>query len=147
MIISGDANAILRAYLAGHCWPPIPPPTLIAIVEDRIYCPRLPEKTALPALAFFVRGGDSTPYIPPIVDPSFQFDCWGTSPLEARSVYRALYEFLQDTDNQQVIVGADTYRIFSAIEEVQGQDIQDVEFPSYHKVLTFFKVKIQIEEV
>lgn len=135
--MSGDVNAILRAYLAAQAG-------LTAVVSTRIYCPRLPEKASLPALSFFARGGSSTPYIPPIVDPSFQFDCWGTSPIEARSVYAALYDVLQGIENQSVVVGGSTYRILSAVEEVQGQDIQDVEYPAYHRVVAFFKVTIQI---
>jgi hypothetical protein len=135
--MSRDVNSIMRAYLAAQAG-------LTAVVSTRIYCPRLPEKASLPALAFFVRGGSSTAYIPPIVDPSFQFDCWGNSPIEARSVYTALYDVLQGIENQSVAVGGDTYRILSAVEEVQGQDIQDVENPGYHRVMTFFKVVIQI---
>jgi hypothetical protein len=135
--MSGDANSILRTWLAAQA-------SLTAVVSTRIYCPRLPEKATLPALAFFVRGGSSTPYIPPLVDPSFQFDCWGSSPIEARSVYTALYDVLQGQENLPVVVGITTYYIKSAIEEVQGQDIQDVEYPDYHRVLTFFRVKIAI---
>jgi hypothetical protein len=143
--MSGDVNIILRAYFFGQSWPLLPPvTTLISLVEDRIYCPRLPEKAILPALAFFVRGGTSTPYIPDIVDTSFQFDCWGRDPIEARSVYRALYDSLQGIENQLVAVGEDTYRILSAIEEVQGQDIQDIEYPGYHRVIAFFRVKMEI---
>ena len=130
--MSGDVNAIMRQYLgvalAGEAW------------VGRIYCPRLPEKATLPALAFFVRGGMSTPYIPPLVSPSFQFDCWGSNPIEARSVYIALYDALQGI--QQQAVGG--YRIASAVEEVSGYEIQDVEFPNYHRVITFFKVIIEI---
>uniref|UniRef100_A0A6M3LU12 Tail protein n=1 Tax=viral metagenome TaxID=1070528 RepID=A0A6M3LU12_9ZZZZ len=129
---SGDVNAILRTYLvtalAAEAW------------VARIYCPRLPEGARLPALAFFVRGGTSTPYIPAIVSPSVQFDCWGTSPIEARSVYIALYDCLQGIEN--VTVGA--YKIKSAIEEVQGYEMQDVEFPGYHRVVTFFEIMLQI---
>ena len=128
---SGDVNAIVRAYLVGP---------MAATVGTRIYCPRLPEKTTLPALGFFVRGGASNPYIPPIVAPSFQFDCWGSSPIQARSVYIALYDCLQGIQN--VTVGA--YKIKSAIEEVQGYEMQDVEFPGYHRVVTFFKIMLEI---
>lgn len=135
--MSGDVNSIMRAFLAAQAG-------LTTIVSTRIYCPRLPEKAVLPALAFFVRGGSSTAYIPPIVDPSFQFDCWGTSSIEARSVYTALYDVLQGIENEPVVVGGNTYYIKSAIEEVQGQDIQDVEYPHYHRVVAFFRVKIAI---
>ena len=132
-----DVNSILRAYLAADAG-------LIGVVGNRIYCPRLPEGATLPALGFFVRGGNSTPYIPPIVEPSFQFDCWGSSPIEARSVYTALYDALQGIQNVKVTIAPDDYYIKSAIEEVQGQDVQSVDFPNYYRVISFFRVKIQI---
>ena len=135
--MSGDVNAIVRKYIAADGG-------LIALVGTKIYVPRIPEKTALPAIGFFARGGSSTPYIPPLVEPSFQFDCWGTTPIEARSVYIALYDCLQGIQNQAVVIGINTYRIASAIEEVQGQEIQDVDFPNYYRVLTFFRIMIQI---
>ena len=135
--MSGDVNAILRVHLAANAG-------IIAKVGARIYCPRLPEKAILPAIGFFVRGGFSTPYIPQIVEPSFQFDCWADDPIEARSVYTAVYDCLQGVQDASVTIGATTYRILSAVEEAQGQDIQGVEEPGYHRVLTFFRVMIEI---
>lgn len=90
-----DTNSIIREYLVNQ-------PTLTAEVGTRIYCPRLPENTILPAISFFTRGGISTPYIPGIINPSVQFDCWGNDPIEARQVYRALYDNLQGIQNQLV---------------------------------------------
>ena len=113
--------------------------------SPKIYCPRIPENTKLPALGFFTRGGRSTPYIPGIVTPSVQFDCWGTSPKAARQVYRALYDVLQGIQNQSVTVGGSDYKILSAIEEVQGQDLQDVDIPAYYRVLTSFSIMIRAE--
>jgi len=133
----GDVNAIVRAWLVTQT-------TLTAKVSTRIYCPRLPEGATLPAVGFFVRGGLSTPYIPPIVDPSFQFDCWAATQIAAREVYGALYEVLQGVENQSIAVGGTTYRILAAREEVQGQDVQDVEHPGYCRVIAFFALKIQI---
>ncbi len=135
--MSADANAILRAYLAANAG-------LAAIVGAKIYCPRVPENTALPALGFFTRGGDSNPYIPQIVSPSYQFDCWGTTPIQARSLYIALYDCLQGLQDATITIGATTYRILSAIEEVQGQDVQSVDDPGYYRVIGFFKVIIEI---
>lgn len=135
--MSGNVNAIVNTYLRADTG-------LIAIVGDRIYSPRLPEKATLPALALFVRGGTSTPYIPPYVNPSFQFDCWGTTPLEARELYTELYDTLQGIENKSVVVGGTTYTLVSAIEEVQGQDIQDMEYPNRHRVITFFRITIKI---
>ena len=135
--MSGDVNAILRVHLAANAG-------LVAIVGAKIYCPRVPENTALPALGFFARGGDSNPYIPQIVSPSYQFDCWGTSAIQARSLYVALYDCLQGLQNATITIGATTYRILSAVEEAQGQDIQDVDEIGYHRVIAFFDVMIEI---
>lgn len=133
-----DTNAIIRAFLVLQT-------TLTNIVGTKIYCPRLPENTELPALGFFTRGGSSTPYIPGIVNPSIQFDCWGTSPQAARQVYRALYDILQGIQNQLVAVDGSNYIILSAIEEVQGQDLQDVDVPAYYRVLALFSIMIRAE--
>lgn len=134
-----DTNEIIRAYLVS-CG------TLTVLVTNAdttfgIYCPRLPENAELPAVSFFTRGGTSTPYIPGIVNPSVQFDCWADNLIDAREVYCALYDNLQGIQNQAV--GA--YKILSAIEEVQGQDLVDVEIPNYFRVLTFFEIMIRAE--
>ncbi len=129
-----DVNAIIQTYLLTAA-------SLVALVVDRIYCPRLPEKATLPAVSYFVRGGLSTPYIPGIVEPSVQFDCWAANPIDAREVYRALYDALQGIQN--ITVGS--YQIMSAIEEVQGQDLVDVEIPNYFRVLTFFSIMVRAE--
>ena len=133
-----DTNAIIRSYLTTAS-PAVNP--LIALVGGRIYCPRLPENATLPAIDFFTRGGESTPYIPGIPEPSIQFDCWAANSIDAREVYRALYDALQGI--QDVTVGS--YKILSAIEEVQGQDLVDVEIPNYFRVLTFFKIMVRAE--
>ncbi len=186
-----DTNSIIRAYLATRV-------ALTGLVGTRIYCPRLPENATLPAVSFFTRGGTSTPYIPGMPEPSVQFDCWADDPIEARKVYRALYDNLQGIQNISVasparVIGTDsndydcilshtsnnrnkpitgaltatywvasgttglgsiwatgtlyrpTYEILSAIEEVQGQDLVDVEIPNYFRVLTFFSVMIRAE--
>lgn len=131
-----DSNAIIRAYLATDT-------ALTALVGARIYCPRLPENADLPAIGFFTRGGRANPHIPPIPSPSVQFDCWGTSYIEARQVYRALYDALQGLQDQSVTIGASTYKILSAIEEVQGMDLADPDIPNYFRVLTFFEIIVR----
>ena len=138
-----DSNRIIRDYL-------ITCGTLTAFLTNpdgtwRIYCPRLPENTTLPAVSFFTRGGTSTPYIPGIISPSAQFDCWASDPITAREVYRALYSALQGIQN--VAVGADPpgYKILSAIEEVQGMDLVDVEIPNYFRTLCFFSIMIRAD--
>ena len=127
-----DTNAIIKSYLATDA-------ALTALVSTRIYCPRLPENATLPAIGFFTRGGTSTPYIPGMPAPSVQFDCWASSPIVARQVYRALYDALQGIQNVKV---GSSY-ILSAREEVQGQDLQDQDIPNYYRVLTFFEVMIR----
>jgi len=101
-----DTNSIIRAYLATST-------TLTTLVGARIYCPRLPENATLPAVSFFNRGGASTPYIPGYLDPSIQFDCWAHDPVEARKVYRAVYDSLQGIQNTSVaspahVIGTDS---------------------------------------
>ena len=135
----GDTNSIIRAYLVGQSG-------ITDIVGARIYSPRLPENADLPALGYFTRGGTSTPYIPPLVEPSIQFDCWADNPIEARSLYMAIYDALQGIQNQSVVVDGDTFHILSAIEEVQGQDLVDVDIPKYFRVLAFFKILINTKE-
>lgn len=131
-----DTNAVIRAHLAADSG-------ITALVSDRIYCPRLPENAELPAIGFFTRGGVSTPYIPGIVNPSVQFDCWAEDPIDAREVYRALYDCLQGIQNVEVTIGTDTYHILSAREEVQGQDLVDTDIQGYFRTLTFFEVMLR----
>ena len=133
-----DVNTILRTYLVAQA-------TLTAVVGTRIYCPRLPENTELPAIGYFVRGGTSTPYIPGIVNPSFQFDCWADSPSVARNVYNKLYDVLQGIQNITVAVDGTDYMILGAREEVQGQDLVDNEIPNYFRTLVFFEVMMRVE--
>jgi len=129
-----DTNKIVRDYLITQA-------LLVASVGTRIYCPRLPENAVLPAIGYFTRGGTSTPYIPGWLTPSVQFDCWADNPIEAREVYRLLYDALQGI--QYTTVGS--YKIMGAIEEVQGQDLVDVEIDNYFRVLTFFSITIKAE--
>lgn len=190
-----DTNSVIRAYLTTSS---AKVDSLIALVADRIFCPRLPENAILPAIGYFTRGGLSTPYIPGMPAPSVQFDCWAENPMDARRIYSALYEALQGIQNVSVaspslVVGTDgndyacilshtsnnrnkpitgaltatywlatgitgkggiwqngigyrpTHEIMSAIEEVQGQDLVDVEIPDYFRVLTFFSILVRAE--
>jgi hypothetical protein len=130
-----DSNAVIRSYLAANAG-------LVALVGARIFSPRLPENCALPALGFFTRGGVNNPHIEPLLLPSKQFDCWGSSPIIARQVYRGLYDALQGIQNIKVTIAGTDYYILSAIEEVQGQDLQD-EVQGYFRVLTFFQIMVR----
>lgn len=133
-----DTNSIIRAFLVLQT-------ALTDVVGQRIHCPRLPENEMLPALGFFTRGGSSTPYIPGIVTPSVQFDCWAITPIIARQVYRALYDVLQGVQREVVTVDGSDYIIWGAEEEVQGQDLQDIDIPEYYRVLTSFSIMIRAE--
>ena len=131
-----DTNTILRTYLL-TCT------TLTALVSTRIYCPRAPENATLPNVTFFTRGGRATPYIPDLPSPSVQVDCWADDPIEARTIYRALYDNLQGIQNTTVVVGATTYHIASAIEEVHGQDLVDTDIPGRFRVLSFWEIIVK----
>ena len=131
-----DTNLIIRTYLTTSSTLVDP---LIALIANRIYCPRAPENADVPNVTFFTRGGWSTPYIPDLPSPSIQFDCWADDPIEAREIYRALYDALQGIQN--VAVGDNT--ILSAIEEVQGQDLIDTDIPGRFRVLSFWEIMIK----
>jgi len=136
-----DSNSIIRAYLVTQTGLT----DLIGGATPRIYCPRLPENTTLPAVSYFTRGGSSNPHIEKIVNPSVQFNCWADNPIDAREVYRALFDALQGIQMVNVVLGTTTYTIHSAIEEVQGQDLVDVDIPNYFSVLTFFQFMIRAD--
>jgi len=53
-----------------------------------------------------------------------------------------LYDVLQGIQMQTVTVGGTDYKILSAIEEVQGQDLVDSEIITYFRTLTFFSFMI-----
>ena len=137
--MNADTNSIIRAYLVTQA-------TLTGLIggaTPRIYCPRLPEGHTLPAVSYFTRGGIPEKYVKELVNPSVQFDCWATSPLSARTIYRALYDVLHGIENQAVVIGADTFYIKSALEEVVGQDLQDADVPTYFRVISFYALRIR----
>ena len=143
-----DTNTLIRTYLLT---PSVYTNPLIALIVDRIYCPRLPENATLPAISFFTRGGNAHEYRKSAVSPSIQFDCWAlkydgepsSASIRAREVYRALYDALHSIGNADVTIGGTTYYIIKAKEEVQGQDLVDIEIPNYFRVLTFYQVTIR----
>ena len=135
-----DTNAIVLTYLRTS--------GLEAAVGGRIFCPRLPEGTSLPAISFFTRGGSALPIKGADVSPSIQFDCWADNPIEARDLYGVLFEFLQGTGGYYtasiaVTVGADTAHILEAHEEVHGQDIRDIDLPKLFSVRAFFTIRMK----
>ena len=68
---------------------------------------------------------------------------WGADQIAAREVYRALYDVLQGIQRQVVSISGTDYIIWSAIEEVTGQDLQDPDIPGYFRVLAFFSMQIK----
>lgn len=138
-----DTNVLLRTYLLTSSSLTDPLIALIGGASPRLYCPRLPENAVLPAIGFFTRGGSASPEVPGIFSPSVQFDCWADDPISARQLYRALYDALQGLGNAAVTVDGDTYHVIKAVEEVQGQDLQDVDIPGYYRVVTFYSVTIR----
>ncbi len=135
-----DTNVLIRNYLLASSVLTDP---LIALIGARLYCPRLPENATLPAISYFTRGGIANPDVPNIFSPSVQFDCWADNPIEAREVYRDLYDALQGLGNAAITIGGTTYYITKAREEVQGQDLVDVDIPNYFRVLTFYSITIR----
>ena len=139
-----DTNAIIYQYL-------IDQDTLTDIVGTRIYNPALPENVILPAISFLTIGGLDDEYIPGLLGPSIQFDCWAKNevgllgPKGARKVYRALHAVLQGKQNKIVSVGGTNYKIKSSRIEVSGQDMQDVEVPTMFRVRTSFAFIIDAE--
>ncbi len=129
-----DANVIIREYLLSVA-------ALFAVTDERIYAGRLAKNAELPALGFFIAGGTATPYIPGWITPRVQFDCWADSPISARVLCGLLYDALQGISKQKV--GA--YSIESAMAEGPGQDMQDVDIPTYFRVLSFFNIIMKVE--
>jgi len=138
-----DTNVLIRTYLLTSSPLTDPLITLIGGASPRLYCPRLPENAILPAISFFTRGGSADPEVPNIFSPSVQFDCWADKLIDAREVYRALYDALQGLGNAAIMIDGTTYYITKAREEVQGQDLQDVDIPGYFRVMTFYSITVR----
>ena len=122
---------------------------LLALVTNgatiQIYSPRMPEGVDLsvaPAVTYFVRGGFSDPNVPVIISPSYQFDCWASTPIVARQVYRALYDAMGGLVSVPIIIGGTTYYIMKSREEVHGVDLVD-EIPGYFRVMSFYSVTVK----
>ncbi len=135
-----DTNVLIRNYLLTSTALTDP---LIALIGARLYCPRLPEKHTLPAISYFTRGGVADAEVPSIYSPSVQFDCWASNSIDAREVYRALYDALAGLDSEAITIAGTLYYIMKAREEVQGQDLVDTEIPNYFRVLTFYSITIR----
>ena len=132
-----DENVVVREYL-------IAMPAIAALVGARVYAANpLPENATLPCISFFIRGGSSNPDVPSITVPSFEFNCWANDPIEARSIYRALYDELNGLYDGNVTIDGIVYWIWRAMEESHGQDIQDTDIPGLWKTMAFFAITIR----
>ncbi len=140
MINLVDTNTLIRTYLVTAAELTNP---LIALISDRLYCPRLPENATLPAISFFTRGGISEPYYPKICSPSVQFDCWADNPIDARGIYRALYDAIAGLVSVAITIAGTNYYIMKIREEVYGQDLVDIDIPNYFRVMAFYSVTIK----
>jgi len=119
---------------------------LLTDADEGIYIPRLPEGADLPAISMFSQGGAAQPYIPDFVMPDIQFLCWASDLIVARQVYRKLYDVLHAIANVTVTYDGKNFKIHSAIEEVQGQDLQDVTVTDYFSVMTSYRFTISASE-
>lgn len=135
-----DTNRLIRTYLLTSSATNDP---LIALISSGLYQGRLPLNASLPAISYITRGGVADPAVTNIFSPSIQFDCWAANPIDARKVYRALYDALQGLGNAAISIEGTTYYITKAREEAQGQDLQDIDIPSYFKVRTFYSITIR----
>ena len=135
-----DTNRLIRDYLTTSADLTDP---LIALVGEKIYCPRLPEGAVLPAIGYFTRGGTADPSHPKYCSPSVQFDCWAANSIDARNVYRKLYDAMQGLVSVSITISGTDYYIMKVVEEVQGQDLVDTEIPNYFRVLTFYSITIR----
>ena len=132
-----DTNQVVRDYLIDQAG-------ITALVDERVYAANpLPQNATLPCISFFTRGGTSIPSVPTILMPSIQFSCWADDPIEARKIYRALYDELNGLYDANVTIDGTVYWIMRAIEEVQGQDLQDTDIPGYWRTLTFYAITIR----
>ena len=138
-----DTNRLIREYLLESSVLTDPLIDLIGGASPRLYCPRLPDKATLPAIGYFTRGGVASAELPHIFSPSVQFDCWAHDLIDARAVYRPLYDCLEGLDIVPVVIDGTTYYIMKAREEVHGQDLVDTEIPNYFRVLTFYSITIR----
>ena len=89
---------------------------------DYVYWPEIPSNVTMPrkAIAFRFTGGSTEPYLR-AQQVRVAFRCYGSSHVEAMSVYRALYDRLHDTQN--FIVGDVGFH--GASESVPGEPLEE----------------------
>lgn len=125
-----DESAALRSMLEADG-------VLTALIGQRLWAETDVPATGYqpsqgPAICFKVRGGTDD-YTDALQHDSFQFKCYGATPLLARECYRALHAALQ---NKQAVL------IRWARREILGQLLLEPE-TGWPYVLTAYKVMIQ----
>ena len=121
-----DTSEALRDYLL----------TVPALAAARFYAERdTPPPNYKPAdgWAFcFKRRGGGQHYEGVILEPSYQFKCYGATELAANQAYRALYDALD---------GMAEYLLQAAEMETQGQTLYEPK-TNWPYVLVFFKFSV-----
>lgn len=114
-----DAHNALRSYLIAAS------PLRTLLGGDFVFVPEVPATVTglvMPekAISFRMTGGQSVKSLR-AQKARVTFRCWGTTSEEAREVYRALYDRLNDKQN--FVVG--TVGFHGADEEVPGEPLED----------------------
>jgi hypothetical protein len=131
-----DANGTILAWIAGDT-------ATMALATGGVFSPKIPQDynpTNGLALAVSSRGGTAEDECP-ILEASIQVLAWAPQDegLRARALYRAIFDLMHGKTN--INLGAAGY-IFSAVEEVAGQDGEDPE-TKWATVTSFFKVMMR----
>ena len=134
MSLPVDEAEVLTAFLLAQS-------DLTGVVGDNILGPGGDLDSIRQAVTFEGAGG--TPHrLKEIGECSFLFKCWGSTPVEAKEVYRALYLSLHQKTNEPV--GA--HVILSARMETGGQTLRDPDTPrgqNWYYVPAIYRVKIR----
>lgn len=126
-----DSNEVVRAFLVAQ-------PEIQAVVDQRVFCPRIPEDSELPAIGLHTAAGHGLEKLPEVFSASVQIDCWASTLMEAREVYRTVYDVMQW--RWGLTSGAST--LLSIYEETHGQDMPE-EPLHYWRVLSQWRITIQ----
>jgi hypothetical protein len=122
-----DTTEVLRTFLLAQ-------PGLTAGASTRFYGERetpAPEYVPDQGWAFcFKRRGGGQDYESVVLDPSYQFKCYGPTEVEANRAYQALFDALN---------GAGIYLLKAAEMEAQGQTLYEPK-TGWPYVLVFYKL-------
>jgi|SRR5688500_2025388 len=132
-----DAHSALRSHL-------IATSALRTLLGgDYVYWPEIPGTVTMPrkAISFRFSGGQSNPYLY-AQQARVVFRCYGSTAIEAMSVYRALYDRLHLSQNFIV----STVGFYGAMEDVPGdpQEDPDTDWPFVHTVYTLWVATVAV---